>query len=263
MRPIISLLTDFGLTDSYVGEVKAVISTICPDAEIIDITHDVRKFDIRSGAFLLASAAPYFPKGTVHLAVVDPGVGSKRRPIAVETTRAHFVGPDNGLLIPAAEKQNILHVFELTNRSLMMEAVSSTFHGRDIFAPAAARLACGANGSEFGAEISDYVKLSVGEPKFTNRHITCEIIHVDRFGNLVTNIPGQALTKLGGRLVLSMRGRRIPAKLVNAYTDVEGKQVGFLVGGHGYVEFSCRESSASRRLSLGCGDVLRIRLDEA
>ena len=258
MRPIISLLTDFGLIDSYVGEVKAVISTICPDAEIIDITHDVRKFDIRTGAFLLASAAPYFPKGTVHLAVVDPGVGGKRRPIAVETARARFVGPDNGLLIPAAEKENIVHVFELTNRSLMLETISSTFHGRDVFAPVAARLACGVRGSEFGAEISDYVKLSFGEPKIANRHITCEIIHVDGFGNLVTNIPGQALTKLGRRLVLMIRGRRVPAKFVHAYTDIEGKQVGFLVGSHGYVEFCCRESSVSRRLSLGCGDVLRI-----
>jgi hypothetical protein len=165
------------------------------------------------------------------------------------------------LLIPAAEKENILHVFELANRSFMMDTISSTFHGRDIFAPVAARLASGVRTEELGAEISDYVKLSFGEPKFTTHQVACEIIHTDSFGNLVTNIPSSALTKLGGRLVLRARGRRVQAKRVHAYTDIEGKQVGFLVGSHGYVEFSCRESSASSRLSLRRGDTLRILVD--
>lgn len=138
---IISLLTDFGLLDPFVGEMKAVILSICPDARIIDITHQVQKFDVRLGSFLLAGAAPYFPAGTVHVGVVDPGVGSSRRAIVVETARAVYVGPDNGLLVPAAQREGILHVYELTNRSLMREEVSATFHGRDVFAPAAAHLA--------------------------------------------------------------------------------------------------------------------------
>ena len=134
---LISLLTDFGLLDSFVGEMKGVILSICPDARIVDITHQVEKFDVRMGAFLLAGAASYFPAGTVHVAVVDPGVGSKRRPIVVETARAVYVGPDNGLLVPAAQREGIHHVYELTTRSFMREKVSATFHGRDVFAPAA------------------------------------------------------------------------------------------------------------------------------
>ncbi|MGA3110147.1 MAG: SAM-dependent chlorinase/fluorinase [Candidatus Bathyarchaeia archaeon] len=133
MKPLISLLTDFGVQDSYVAEMKAVVLSICPDANLVDITHQVGKFNIRMGAFILASATPYFPSRSVHLAVVDPGVGSNRRPIAIETNRSLYVGPDNGLLIPAATAEEIRHVYELTNHSLMRSPVSSTFQGRDIF----------------------------------------------------------------------------------------------------------------------------------
>jgi hypothetical protein len=153
MKTLVSLLTDFGLSDPFVGEVKATIFSICPEAEVIDITHDVERFNIRMGAFLLATATPFFPAGSVHVAVVDPGVGSERRPIAVETSRSIYVGSDNGLLIPAATREGIQHVYELTNRSLMKDAVLSTFHGRDIFAPVAAHLACGTQPKEVGEEI--------------------------------------------------------------------------------------------------------------
>jgi len=258
VKPHISLLTDFGLNDAYVGEVKAVIATICPDAHVIDITHDVRRFDIRMGAFLLASAARYFPKGTVHLAIVDPGVGGKRRPIAIETARANYVGPDNGLLVPAARAEGILRVCELTNSSLMMDTISPTFHGRDIFAPIAAKLASGLKVSDVGSEISDYVPLSFGNPKFEKRKAACEVIHTDHFGNIVTNIPARKGEVLGGRVVVKVRGRRFRATLVKAYSELEGNEVGFLVGGHGFIEFSCREASAAWRLKVEPGDVLQI-----
>jgi S-adenosylmethionine hydrolase len=148
--PLISLLTDFGSLDPFVGEMKAVILSICPETRIIDLTHQVQKFDVRLGSFLLAGAAPYFPSGTIHVGVVDPGVGSSRRAIVVQSRRVVYVGPDNGLLVPAAQREGILHVYELTNRSFMRNEISATFHGRDVFAPAAAHLACGKMPRECG-----------------------------------------------------------------------------------------------------------------
>ena len=161
---MITLTSDFGLKDPYVAEMKGVILTINPKATLIDITHEVEKFNVRMAAFMLASAAPYFPKGTVHLAVVDPGVGTQRRAIIVQTKKGFFVGPDNGVLILAAQNQGIEHVYELANPKFMLPKVSSTFHGRDIFAPAAAHLDIGVQPSDFGPEIKDPVK-----PEFANQ----------------------------------------------------------------------------------------------
>jgi hypothetical protein len=260
MRPLISLLTDFGTEDPFVGEMKAVIFSICADALVIDITHEVQRFDIRMGAFLLASATSFFPAGSVHVAVVDPGVGGERRPIAIETNRALFVGPDNGLLIPAATHEGILHVYALTNHLFMRDTVSFTFHGRDIFAPVAAHLACGTQPKEVGDEITDYVRLSFGEPKFDKRGVTCEAIHVDHFGNVVTNIPQQNMDRLNSnaKFVLTMHGKRLRARLVQAYSDIGEKELGLIAGSHGFLEVASRESSASRRLKARPGDAIRV-----
>ena len=158
MGKIVTLTTDFGLRDPYVAEMKAVILSICPEAAIVDVSHDVGKFDVRTGAYMLASAAPYFPKGTIHVAVVDPGVGTARRCLIVETKQSFFVGPDNGVLVLAGDKQGIVSIREITNPKLMLPNVSSTFHGRDIFAPAAAHLANRVAPADFGAEVRDMVK---------------------------------------------------------------------------------------------------------
>jgi hypothetical protein len=257
-----SLLSDFGLSDPFVAEMKAVILSICPDAEVIDITHEVERFNIRMGAFLLASAAPFFPAGSVHVAVVDPGVGSERRPIAVETNHALFVGPNNGLLIPAAMRESILHVYTLTNRSLMRDTVSLTFHGRDIFAPVGAHIACGTQPKEVGDEITDYVRLSFGEPKFDKRGITCEAIYADHFGNIVTNVRQQNMDRLNSnaKFVITMRGKRVRARLVKAYSDIDDKELGIIAGSHGFLEIASRENSASRRLQAKAGDTIRVSL---
>ena len=175
---MITLTSDFGLKDPYVAEMKGVILTINPNATIIDITHDVEKFDIRMGAFMLASAAPYFPKGTVHLAVVDPGVGTERRAILVQTKQGFFVGPDNGVLMLAAKNQGIEHIYELSNPKFMLPKVSATFHGRDIFAPAAAYLDIGVKPAEFGPEITDAVMPEFVHVKrrgwlFNRRNLAC------------------------------------------------------------------------------------------
>jgi len=260
MKTFMSLLTDFGLSDPFVAEMKAVIYSICPDAEVIDITHEVERFDIRMGAFLLASAAPFFPAGSVHVAVVDPGVGSERRPIAVETNQALFVGPDNGLLVPAAMREGILHVYALTNRSFRRDTVSSTFHGRDIFAPVGAHLACGTQPKELGGEITDYVRLSFGEPKFDKRGMTCEVIYADHFGNIVTNVPQQNMDRLNSntKFVITTRGKRVRARLVKAYLDIDKKGLGIIAGSHGFLEIASRENSASRMLKAKVGDTIRV-----
>jgi S-adenosylmethionine hydrolase len=259
--PLISLLTDFGLSDPFVGEMKAVILTICPEARIVDITHQVQKFDVRMGAFLLAGAVPYFPAGTVHVAVVDPGVGSTRRPIVVETARAAYVGPDNGLLVPAAQRQDVLHVYELTSSSFMRDEVSTTFHGRDIFAPAAAHIASGKEPHDCGPEITDYVQPSYAKARFDGNRITCEILHIDNFGNISTNISNE-VEKLGlaygDKISLRFEKKRFQARFVRTYSDLTGKELGALVGSHGFVEIACREASAADRLRIRIGSALHV-----
>lgn len=259
---LISLLTDFGLSDPFVAEMKAVIFSICPEARIIDITHQVGKFNIRMGAFILASAAPYFPKGTIHVAVVDPGVGSERRPIVIETKHAVYVGPDNGLLIPAAQHEKILRVYELTNRSFMREEISATFHGRDVFAPAAAHIACGKSPRDCGPELFRYIPSSHAKPEFDGKSATCEVFYVDGFGNIVTNIASDLLARLGlrmgGKVFIKFGKKRLSARFVRTFSDLGGEEFGVLVGSHGFVEIACGEGSAAKRLRVKIGSVVRV-----
>jgi hypothetical protein len=262
MQPWISLLTDFGLTDSYVGEMRAIILSICPSAIIIDISHLVKKFDVRMGAFLLASATESFPAGTVHVAVVDPGVGSTRRPIVVETKRSLYVGPDNGLLIPAAQSENILHVYEVSNRSMMRNEVTQTFHGRDIFGPVAAYLACGSKPSQCGAEIKDYVIPSYTQPRFDRKSLFCEVFHVDGFGNVVTNLRKAQLAELnvnaGENVRVLLGKKRFSARYVSTYSDLKKNEIGLLAGSHGFLEISCRERSAAKKVGARTGENVRF-----
>jgi len=198
---MITLISDFGLKDPYVAEMKGVILTINPKATIVDITHDIEKFNIGMAAFMVASAASYFPKGTVHLAVVDPGVGTKRRAILVQTKCGYFVGPDNGVLMLAAQSQGIEHTYELSNPNLMLPKTSNTFHGRDIFAPAAAYLIKEALPSEFGAEIKDPVKPDFAQTKERKGAVIGEVLHIDGFGNIITNIVEKEIIQNQGKSV--------------------------------------------------------------
>ena len=261
-RPTLSLLTDFGMTDPFVAEMKSVIFSICPRVRIIDISHLVEKFNIRMGAFILASASPYFPPSTVHVAVVDPGVGSKRRPIVVETKRSLYVGPDNGLLIPAAQSENAMHVYEVTNRSLMRDPVSATFHGRDIFAPVGAYLACGKQPKDCGSEIQDYLRPSYSEPTFKGRAMVGEVFHVDSFGNVVTNLKASHLSRLNlkpGQSFRILLGRnRVRVRLVSTYWDLRTNEIGLLVSSHGFVEIACREKSAARKVGAKIGMTVQL-----
>ena len=261
-QPLGSLLTDFGLVDPFVAEMKAVILSICPEVRVVDVSHGVAAFDIAMGAFLLAEAAPSFPSGTVHVAVVDPGVGGDRRPIVVETKRSTYVGPDNGLLIPAAIMEGILRVFQITNQSMIGREISSTFHGRDLFAPVAARIACGHRPEECGPSISDYLPSPFQEPVIDGKRATCEILHVDRFGNLATSLTQAHLKQLhmeiGQKIILSTGRRRIPARIVRTFSDLHDNEVGLMAGSHGFLEVACRESNAAKKLRIRRGRVVHV-----
>ena len=260
--PLVSLLTDFGLVDPFVAEMKAVILSICPEAGLVDVSHGVAEFDVRMGAFLLAEAAASFPAGTVHLAVVDPGVGSRRRPIVVKTKKGTYVGPDNGLLIPSATMEGIVGIFEISNPAMTRREVSSTFHGRDVFAPAAAHIACGHRPEDCGPSIRDYVPSPFPDPVVDDETVTCEVLHADRFGNLATNLTHAHLkhlhAKVGHEITLSTGRRRIHARIVKTFSDLHENQVGLILGSHGFLEVVCRESNAAKRLRIRRGNVLRV-----
>jgi len=260
--PIITLLSDFGLKDPYVAEMKAVILSICHDAHIIGISHNIEKFNIRAGAFVLASAIPYFPDGTIHVAVVDPGVGTKRRPIIVQAKRSFCVGPDNGLLMLAAQKEGIRHVYHISNQRYMLPKVSGTFHGRDVFAPAAAHLARGTPSSDFGPEIHDYAIPEFAKPRTTKGELCGEVLHVDDFGNIITNISKGDLDKTGiiegFRLSIKLRGKATRMKFCSAYGETPSKTPLALIGSHDFLEIAVNQGNASKTFKTKVGDTVII-----
>jgi S-adenosylmethionine hydrolase len=260
--PTITLLTDFGLKDSYVAQMKAVILSICPKATVVDISHQVERHNLRMGAFILASAAPYFPNGTIHVAVVDPGVGGKRRPIMIETNRSFYVGPDNGLLLLAAKSDGIREVYHIVEKRFMAEQISTTFHGRDIFAPVAAHLANGVEPSRIGIAITDYVLPDYSQAKIEGRAVDCEVVHIDRFGNVVTNLHskdlGKTVMRYGASFKLKHEGKLVGLKLCRTYSDVEVGTLLALIGSHGFLEIAVNQGSAAKRLEVAQGSKLKL-----
>lgn len=232
----IALLTDFGLSDPYVGILKGVLATLAPGVPVIDVTHAVAPQDVRHGALLLDAAWRWFPEGTVFLCVVDPGVGTNRRPVVVSSAQRLFVGPDNGLfgLLPGAVTREIRAPWGFPERS-------RTFHGRDLFAPVAARLAMGATFEDVGPVVEDVVPSDVPQPDGTDG----EVVYVDHYGNCITNLPGRA----DGRLVLE--DREVAIHL--AYGDVEQGAALGLTGSTGHLELAVRGGSAAAELGVGRG----------
>ena len=247
--PIISLLTDFGLKDPYAAEMKAIILNLCPNARIIDISHLIEKFNVCMSAFILASASPYFPKGTIHVEVVDPAVGTKRRALLVETEEAYYIGPDNGVLMLAAKKQKIKHVYGITNKQYMLPKVSQTFHGRDIFAPAAAHLAEGCRPDTFGPEIKDYLVPKFAQPRLSQGELTGEMLHIDDFGNIITNISKNHLEKIGvtegSRLRIKLGKKVACIRFGSTYGEVKAKTALALIGNHDFLEIAVNQGNAS------------------
>jgi S-adenosylmethionine hydrolase len=257
---IITLTTDFGLKDPYVAEMKAAILQICPEAILVDITHEIEKFNVRMGAFILSCAAGYFPKGTVHVAVVDPFVGTRRRPIMLETRRGFFVGPDNGVLLLAAERDGIENCREIANKSLMLPEISNTFNGRDIFAPVAAYLANGMEAKEIGPELSKIVKPVFTKVTKEESGVSGEILHLDNFGNIITNITRAHISQLDYNdwLEIRLARRKLKFKLRKTYGEVQRNEFLALIGSHGYLEIAVNQGSAAKKLMAKQGDKIFV-----
>jgi S-adenosyl-L-methionine hydrolase (adenosine-forming) len=259
---IITLLTDYGLKDSYVAEVKGAILRIKADVTIIDITHDIGNYDVEEGAFHLARSVSFFPEGTIHVAVVDPGVGGERKPIIIKSSGATFVGPDNGLLAPAAERLGVEEIYEITNRDLLPSRVSDVFDGRDLFGPTAALLAKGFKPEELGEVVSEYVRLPQYELKHVGSRIEARIIHVDGFGNLVTNITGKHLDQMGltpgDFFSVDLRGQSFRVPYVRRFSSVPRNELLMLVAGGDYLELSVNQGSAKERLGVGKGEKISL-----
>ncbi len=256
---IITLLSDFGNRDPYVATMKGVILSLNPKTILVDLTHEVPPQDIVAGAFLLAEAAPYFPPGTIHLAVVDPGVGTQRRGLAAKARGQFWVGPDNGLFHLAFQESDSLDIVSLEKPRYFRESVSPTFHGRDIFAPVAAHLSRGKPLDALGPPITDPIALPWPQTVFTPEAVRGEIVYVDGFGNLVSNIKGTDLmTWLGEKSYVVILGSLTKTGLARTYGDAVPGELLALVGSHGYLEIACVRGNAARRLGVGKGRSLAV-----
>jgi S-adenosylmethionine hydrolase len=263
----VTFLTDFGLEDDFVGTCHGVMKRIAPEVEIIDITHGIRPQSVLQGALVLANTVPYLPEG-VHLAVVDPGVGSQRRALALRSGDGRlFVGPDNGLLIPAAEKlEGIDAAFELTNRQYALEPVSATFHGRDIFSPAAAHLASGVAVEDLGPtiEIGSLTQLDVPQPDVNNRRIRACCLYVDRYGNMQLNLTRQHLERLGIepglQVELELATERYYAIAARTFADARGGEIILYEDAYENIAIAISGGSAAETFSAHPGVDVRIRV---
>ncbi|MGC9103676.1 MAG: SAM hydrolase/SAM-dependent halogenase family protein [Candidatus Methanodesulfokora sp.] len=253
MRMIITLLTDFGTKDYYVSAMKGVIKSINPSADIVDITHEVEPFSILNGAFILWQAVSWFPRRSVHVGVVDPGVGTERKPIVIRAGETLLVGPDNGILFPAASKlSDKLEVFKIVEGKYTLRR-SGTFDGRDVFAPVAAHLSKGIPVEEIGIKVDDFIKIDLFDWRRAGEVILGKILHIDRFGNIITNIPNLNVNNI----VLRMKNMEIPVRIMRSYADAEDKI--FLVeGSSGLLEISSRMKSAAELTGLKVGDSIEL-----
>lgn len=264
-RPVITLTTDFGLNDHFVGTVKGVILNIVPEAELVDISNAIEAFDILEGALTIASAYSYFPAGTVHLVVVDPGVGTDRRPIVASAGQHQFVAPDNGVLSLIYDREERIRVHHATAEHYSLQPVSQTFHARDVFAPIAAYLAKGVPLSTFGDEIADFVRLDMPRPTAVNENtLRGSVIKVDRFGNLITNFTPAAIPSLfhsgASPFRISVGNHQINA-IHAAYGDAAPGEVFAILGSMGYLEIAANQASASLSLDAGKGAPVELTLE--
>jgi len=259
-KPILTLTTDFGLADHYVGVVKGVILSICPEARIVDISHEAAPFDIAEGAYLIAQAWRYFPQKTVHLVVVDPGVGTARRPIVMQAAGHFFVAPDNGVLsmIYSREKHKIRLI---SAERYFRRPVSHTFHGRDIFAPVAAHLAKGVPAARMGKTIDDYLRPLFEKPQQTGKRTwSGRILKIDHYGNIVTNFSAADFPGLERRDFLLTVGSRQVGVLARNYAEAAQGELFAIVGSSGYLEVSGNQISAARQTGCQSGAPVELNL---
>ncbi len=292
MPPIITLTTDFGTSDTFVGVMKGVILAIAPDARIVDLTHEVPAQDVLAGAYLLRGAVPYFPPGTIHVAVVDPGVGTKRRALVIATRDAFFVAPDNGLVSLVAPRAAVRGIWDVSRSRERLPVVSRTFHGRDVFAPIAAALARGTAPDALGTRLRTMVRLRAPRVRREARRTIGEVVWIDRFGNLISNVTADDLpahaakAARGTRTGMSTRGARAAAPkaradardafrgrrvsvtidahvlpLRDSYADVPAGKLVALVNSNDLVEIAVNRGSAASVLGVGRGARIVVGCD--
>jgi hypothetical protein len=266
-RPIITLTTDFGTNDHFVGVMKGVILDIVPEAAIVDICHSVQPFDVLDGALTISQAYSYFPNRTVHIVVVDPGVGTARRPILASSDKYHFIAPDNGVLSLVYARESRLHVRHITSDHYFLQPLSNTFHARDIFAPVAAYLAKEVDALKFGDEIEEYTRFSAPKPKAVDANrLRGVVLKVDRFGNLITNITPQDAPMLfasGAKPFKILVGKSEITEISSAYAEGGPNQVIALMGSMGFLEIAANRAPAAQLTGAGKGAEVSIILGEA
>ena len=257
MPTIITLTTDFGLSDPFVGIMKGVILGIAPDAQLVDITHEIRSYDILEAAFIIDSAYRYFPAGSIHVIVVDPGVGSARRPMAAAVKEHIFVAPDNGVLsyiLYNDTKTPAPPAYWIKNQSLFLNAISQTFHGRDIFAPVAAHLALGTPIESVGPRIVDFVKKALPKPRPQGDKLVGTVLRIDKFGNIITNLKR---SHLGKDFAIRVAGLSITRLCAN-FSEAEPGEFFALEGSTGFIELALNRGSAADRLKIGRGAEIEL-----
>jgi S-adenosylmethionine hydrolase len=257
-RPVIALLTDFGTRDHYAGTMKGVVLGICPDVTLVDISHDVAAHDVLGGALELAAAYRYFPAGTIFLVVVDPGVGSARRGIAVEIADYALVAPDNGVLTAVLDERPAKRIVELTERKYARPTMSRTFEGRDRFAPAAAWLAKGVDLGAFGRSAGMVHRLDIPRPTIEDDGIHGEILRVDRFGNLITNIDRRTFERIAHGAMEIRAGSHAVSRVVSTYADASAAEVCALFGSTDHLEVAVNGADAAQALDLGRGAAVHV-----
>lgn len=282
MRPVITLTTDFGLDDPFVGIMKGVIYNIVPDAQIVDITHNIEPQNITQAALILNAAYPWFPRKTVHVVVVDPGVGGGfqipdknlektsvkkaggpgvviRRAMLIQSKFQTFIGPDNGVLTPVLHPDS--RAYEITNKKYFLKKVSNTFHGRDVFAPCAAWIASGIQHSKVGPRILKPVRHNLPQPQLIGARLQGEIIHIDHFGNLTTNIPADLIqeTFISSDTIKIQIGRHRIDGLVTGYYQMKTGQPGAIINSWNHLEIFCREDSAKKKLRARIGQTVTLK----
>lgn len=260
-QPTITLTTDYGTADHLVAAMKGVILRIHPDARIIDISHSVLPYDILDGALTIGQAYNYFPPRTIHIVVVDPGVGTQRRPLLVVGDQHYFVAPDNGVLSMVYEKEPKVTVRHVTADHYFQNPISNTFHGRDIFAPVAAWLAKNGQSASFGEEVSDYVRFSLPRPKAANNTVKGVVLKVDNFGNLITNLTADDIPQVvaGGNFKLGIGNKQVN-KLAQSYTQGAQGELLAIMGSSGFLEISVNRGNAARTLGVQRGAEVTVEI---
>ncbi|MBI5074249.1 MAG: SAM-dependent chlorinase/fluorinase [Nitrospirae bacterium] len=262
-NPVITLTTDFGLNDPFVGVMKGAILSINPEANIIDLSHGIASHNIREAAFTVGMNYKFFPERTCHVVVVDPGVGSRRRPLLVVTERQYFIGPDNGIFSYIYKLEaRTLQVIHITADHYFLKSKSSTFQGRDVFAPVAAWLSGGKNVQNFGEVITDYLSIDLQMPTVGKGVIKGEIIHVDKFGNATTNISQTEIDALdsqnpGTSLKVFLAGKEVPMKMY--YGEALDKELHSVINSSEYVEFFVNRGSAAKLFNIAIGNTVEIQ----